>query len=136
MGLGPCRHSATAGDDVWTPKWNPPLPPTPPSPTPLTTSTPLSSPASSLASSLAPPLSSQLLYKQCALQLFEGGGADSRAERRALRKSAAAPLPELHTDASFDPEQIWLQVRVWGVGVGVGGRCGCGCGWVWGKGKR
>ncbi|PNW79886.1 hypothetical protein CHLRE_08g370601v5 [Chlamydomonas reinhardtii] len=54
----------------------------------------------------------KLLYKQCALQLFEGGGADSRAERRALRKSAAAPLPELHTDASFDPEQIWLQMEM------------------------
>ncbi|KAG2445425.1 hypothetical protein HXX76_000046 [Chlamydomonas incerta] len=54
----------------------------------------------------------KLLYKQCALQLFEGGGADSRAERRALRRSAAAPLPELHTDASFDPEQIWLQMEM------------------------
>ncbi|KXZ52900.1 hypothetical protein GPECTOR_8g28 [Gonium pectorale] len=54
----------------------------------------------------------KLLYKQAATSLLEGGGASSRAERRALRGSAAAPLPELHTDASFDPEQIWLQLEL------------------------
>ncbi|PNH06542.1 putative 6-phosphogluconolactonase 4, chloroplastic [Tetrabaena socialis] len=56
----------------------------------------------------------QLLYKLCAATLLGGadGGGGSRAERRALRNSAAAPLPELHTDASFDPEQIWLQLEL------------------------
>ncbi|KAG2498501.1 hypothetical protein HYH03_003752 [Edaphochlamys debaryana] len=55
----------------------------------------------------------KLLYKMAANQLLQGGGAGAvgRAERRALRGGAGAPLPELHTDAAFDPEQIWLQME-------------------------
>ncbi|GFR43851.1 hypothetical protein Agub_g4977, partial [Astrephomene gubernaculifera] len=53
----------------------------------------------------------KLLYKHATSQLLFGGGAAARSERRALRRGGAAPLPELHTDAAFDPEQIWLQME-------------------------